>query len=198
VRDVVTDPSDLAIVSAIIAMARHLHIEVVAEGIEGWQQLEKLRQLGCTYAQGYLFARPRRRRSAGCTCWGSRSISPRACRRWIGWKLPAAGISFAYCRLRPQAPSHRTCENGPCRNSARMPCSWFAPCVRLQPRDRCHHTFQRPQDLATTPGLPPRRVPSSKHLAQALGSEGISVCAVEDTPARPSLMRVSQQLGEFS
>jgi diguanylate cyclase (GGDEF)-like protein len=58
VRDLVTDLSDLAIVSAIIAMARHLHIEVVAEGIEGWQQLEKLRQLGCSFAQGYLFARP--------------------------------------------------------------------------------------------------------------------------------------------
>jgi diguanylate cyclase (GGDEF)-like protein/PAS domain S-box-containing protein len=58
VRDLVTDLSDLAIVSAIIAMAKHLHIEVVAEGIEGWQQLEKLRQLGCAYAQGYLFARP--------------------------------------------------------------------------------------------------------------------------------------------
>jgi diguanylate cyclase (GGDEF)-like protein len=58
VRDLVTDLSDLAIVSAIIAMARHLHIEVVAEGIEGWQQLEKLRQMGCHYAQGYLFARP--------------------------------------------------------------------------------------------------------------------------------------------
>jgi diguanylate cyclase (GGDEF)-like protein/PAS domain S-box-containing protein len=58
VRDLVTDPSDLAIVSAIIAMAKHLHIEVVAEGIEGWQQLEKLRSLGCAYAQGYLFARP--------------------------------------------------------------------------------------------------------------------------------------------
>ena len=58
VRDLVTDMSDLAIVSAIIAMARHLHIKVVAEGIEGWPQLEKLRQLGCTYAQGYLFARP--------------------------------------------------------------------------------------------------------------------------------------------
>jgi EAL domain-containing protein (putative c-di-GMP-specific phosphodiesterase class I) len=58
VRDLVTDLSDLAIVSAIIAMARHLHIQVVAEGIEGWQQLEKLRQLGCSYAQGYLFARP--------------------------------------------------------------------------------------------------------------------------------------------
>jgi diguanylate cyclase (GGDEF)-like protein/PAS domain S-box-containing protein len=58
VRDLVTDMSDLAIVSAIIAMARYLHIKVVAEGIEGWPQLEKLRQLGCSYAQGYLFARP--------------------------------------------------------------------------------------------------------------------------------------------
>jgi EAL domain-containing protein (putative c-di-GMP-specific phosphodiesterase class I) len=58
VRDLVTDLSDLAIVSAIIAMARHLHIKVVAEGIEGWQQLEKLRELGCAYAQGTLFARP--------------------------------------------------------------------------------------------------------------------------------------------
>jgi diguanylate cyclase (GGDEF)-like protein/PAS domain S-box-containing protein len=58
VRDLVTDLSDLAIVSAIIAMAKHLHIEVVAEGIEGWQQLEKLRHLGCTYAQGFLIARP--------------------------------------------------------------------------------------------------------------------------------------------
>jgi diguanylate cyclase (GGDEF)-like protein/PAS domain S-box-containing protein len=58
VRDLVTDMSDLAIVGAIIAMAKHLHIEVVAEGIEGWQQLEKLRQLGCHLAQGYLIAKP--------------------------------------------------------------------------------------------------------------------------------------------
>ncbi|HET9388144.1 MAG TPA: EAL domain-containing protein [Steroidobacteraceae bacterium] len=58
VRDLVTDMSDLAIVSAIIAMARHLNIQVVAEGIEGWQQLEKLRQLGCSLAQGYLLAKP--------------------------------------------------------------------------------------------------------------------------------------------
>ncbi len=58
VRDLVTDMSDLAIVGAIIAMARHLNIKSVAEGIEGWQQLEKLRQLGCTLAQGYLFAKP--------------------------------------------------------------------------------------------------------------------------------------------
>lgn len=58
VRDLVTDMSDLAIVGAIIAIARHLNIKVIAEGIEGWQQLEKLRQLGCGLAQGYLFAKP--------------------------------------------------------------------------------------------------------------------------------------------
>jgi diguanylate cyclase (GGDEF)-like protein/PAS domain S-box-containing protein len=58
VRDLVTDMSDLAIVGAIIAMARHLNIQVVAEGIEGWQQLEKLRHLHCNLAQGYLFAKP--------------------------------------------------------------------------------------------------------------------------------------------
>jgi predicted signal transduction protein with EAL and GGDEF domain len=57
VRDVVTDPSDLAIVGAITAMARHLNVPVTAEGIEGWQQLTKLRELGCQLAQGHLFSR---------------------------------------------------------------------------------------------------------------------------------------------
>ena len=58
VRDLVTDSSDLAIVSAIIAIARHLRIQVIAEGIEGYQQAEILRKLGCTVGQGFLFARP--------------------------------------------------------------------------------------------------------------------------------------------
>jgi EAL domain-containing protein (putative c-di-GMP-specific phosphodiesterase class I) len=58
VRDLVTDSSDLAIVSAIIAIAKHLHIQVIAEGIEGYQQAEILRRLGCSIGQGFLFARP--------------------------------------------------------------------------------------------------------------------------------------------
>ena len=58
VRDLLNDPSDLAIVGAITAMARHLDVPVTAEGIEGWQQLAKLRELGCHFAQGYLFSRP--------------------------------------------------------------------------------------------------------------------------------------------
>jgi diguanylate cyclase (GGDEF)-like protein/PAS domain S-box-containing protein len=58
VRDLVTDSSDLAIVSAIIAIARHLNIQVIAEGIEAYQQAEILRRLGCAVGQGFLFARP--------------------------------------------------------------------------------------------------------------------------------------------
>ena len=58
VRDIATDPSDHAIVSAIVAMARSLNIQVVAEGIETWQQLEILRNMGCNLAQGFLFAKP--------------------------------------------------------------------------------------------------------------------------------------------
>jgi EAL domain-containing protein (putative c-di-GMP-specific phosphodiesterase class I) len=58
VRDIATDPSDHAIVSAIVAMARSLNIVVVAEGIETWQQLEILRTMGCHLAQGFLFAKP--------------------------------------------------------------------------------------------------------------------------------------------
>jgi EAL domain-containing protein (putative c-di-GMP-specific phosphodiesterase class I) len=39
-------------------MAQHLKIKVIAEGVEGWSQLEMLRKLGCRYAQGYLFSPP--------------------------------------------------------------------------------------------------------------------------------------------
>jgi diguanylate cyclase (GGDEF)-like protein len=58
VRDLVTDSADLAIVAAITTMAKHLGIPVVAVGVESWQQLEKLRELGCSFAQGHLFSRP--------------------------------------------------------------------------------------------------------------------------------------------
>ena len=59
VRDLVNEASsDFAIVSAIVAMAKHLGVEVIAEGVEGYQQAATLKQLGCSIAQGFLFARP--------------------------------------------------------------------------------------------------------------------------------------------
>ncbi len=47
-----------ALASAIVAMARSLGIETVAEGIETPAQAERMRNLRCTYGQGYYFARP--------------------------------------------------------------------------------------------------------------------------------------------
>lgn len=51
-------PESLALVRAIVALANTLEIETVAEGVETPLQLKALRELGCTYAQGYLFGRP--------------------------------------------------------------------------------------------------------------------------------------------
>lgn len=46
------------IVSTIVAMARALGLDVIAEGVETIDQMEQLRQLGCELGQGYLFAKP--------------------------------------------------------------------------------------------------------------------------------------------
>jgi EAL domain-containing protein (putative c-di-GMP-specific phosphodiesterase class I) len=58
VRDMATKPQDAAIVGAIIDLAKRLEFDIVAEGVETSDQVEKLRQLGCGVAQGYYFARP--------------------------------------------------------------------------------------------------------------------------------------------
>ena len=48
----------LQIVRTIIELARVLGMDVVAEGIETCEQYQLLRQLGCRFGQGFLFARP--------------------------------------------------------------------------------------------------------------------------------------------
>jgi diguanylate cyclase (GGDEF)-like protein len=58
VGDVVSDPDDAAIVSAILAMARTLKLTVVAEGVETAEQLDFLTQGGCDRAQGFYLGRP--------------------------------------------------------------------------------------------------------------------------------------------
>jgi diguanylate cyclase (GGDEF)-like protein len=51
-------PEDLAVVRAVIDLARALHLNCVAEGIEDADQLEQLRALGCALGQGYHLSRP--------------------------------------------------------------------------------------------------------------------------------------------
>jgi diguanylate cyclase (GGDEF)-like protein len=58
VRDLTVDPDDAAIVTAIVAMAKSLGVDTVAEGVETEEQLAHLTALGCHRAQGYLLAKP--------------------------------------------------------------------------------------------------------------------------------------------
>jgi EAL domain-containing protein (putative c-di-GMP-specific phosphodiesterase class I) len=48
----------LQIVRTIVELARVLGMDVVAEGIETYEQYRLLREMGCRFGQGFLFARP--------------------------------------------------------------------------------------------------------------------------------------------
>ncbi|MGB7478792.1 MAG: EAL domain-containing protein, partial [Burkholderiaceae bacterium] len=58
VRNLASNPNDMALSEAIIVMAHKLGLQVVAEGVETEQQRALLQAAGCDYGQGYLFARP--------------------------------------------------------------------------------------------------------------------------------------------
>ena len=58
VRNLHSDPRDLAIVHAIVALGRSLDMAVIAEGVETPEQRALLAECGCRGYQGYLFSRP--------------------------------------------------------------------------------------------------------------------------------------------
>ncbi len=53
VRELLSNPDDVAIVKAIISLAHSLRLGVIAEGVETLEQLEHLRELGCDQYQGF-------------------------------------------------------------------------------------------------------------------------------------------------
>lgn len=58
VQDAPTDPSDAALVEAILSVARHMRLKVVAEGVETVEQSDFLNARGQVIQQGYLHGRP--------------------------------------------------------------------------------------------------------------------------------------------
>jgi EAL domain-containing protein (putative c-di-GMP-specific phosphodiesterase class I) len=58
VRDLLTDPNDVAIAHTIVALAQSLGLSVIAEGVETEAQQDCLAVQGCLAYQGYLFSRP--------------------------------------------------------------------------------------------------------------------------------------------
>lgn len=55
---VTTDPTAAAVVGFTVDLARHLELEVVAEGVEDIETFDELSRLGCDLAQGYFICRP--------------------------------------------------------------------------------------------------------------------------------------------
>ena len=58
IDDILRSEEQLALVEAIVHLARTLKLAVVAEGIEYQEHHDVLRRLGCPYGQGYLFGKP--------------------------------------------------------------------------------------------------------------------------------------------
>ena len=58
VRDITTDADDAEIVGAVVAMAKSLELNVIAEGVETQEQLAFLAKLNCDEYQGYYYSRP--------------------------------------------------------------------------------------------------------------------------------------------
>jgi EAL domain-containing protein (putative c-di-GMP-specific phosphodiesterase class I) len=56
--DIAGSPRDRVVVRSVIDMARSLGLSVIAEGVETREQLDLLRQEGCTLYQGFLCAPP--------------------------------------------------------------------------------------------------------------------------------------------
>lgn len=58
VDDIARDPRSQALIGALVALARELDIDLVAEGVETAEQARHLHALGVYYGQGYHFGRP--------------------------------------------------------------------------------------------------------------------------------------------
>ena len=58
IRDLSEQPDSVAIVRAVVGLGSSLGISTTAEGVETEEQLQRLRDEGCTEVQGYLFSKP--------------------------------------------------------------------------------------------------------------------------------------------
>ena len=68
--------ANVALVRAIVELARSFGLRTIAEGIEDREQLAPLLRLGCDLAQGYLFARPASAADVAALA-GCKDVSPR-------------------------------------------------------------------------------------------------------------------------
>jgi predicted signal transduction protein with EAL and GGDEF domain len=58
VTNIHLDPASFKIVKSLIALCQDMQLACIVEGVETAAELDALKSLGCTWAQGYLFSQP--------------------------------------------------------------------------------------------------------------------------------------------
>jgi EAL domain-containing protein (putative c-di-GMP-specific phosphodiesterase class I) len=58
VKDIPHGLKDSAITASTVTLAKQLHMRVVAEGVETEEQLQYLKQIGCSEIQGFIVSKP--------------------------------------------------------------------------------------------------------------------------------------------
>ena len=97
IENMAQDASSLAIVQAVISIAKSRDIATTAEGVEKQEQLELLRALGCTEMQGYLFstAEARGGTCADAVAAAAGAAAAEALGRLSCYPRPTNGMPFA-------------------------------------------------------------------------------------------------------
>lgn len=60
IQKIAKEPSALMLVKTIITLAKSLHLEIIAEGVENLEEMNILKKLECDKIQGYLISKPKR------------------------------------------------------------------------------------------------------------------------------------------
>jgi EAL domain-containing protein (putative c-di-GMP-specific phosphodiesterase class I) len=74
VREVGRDARATAIVRGVVTLGQDLGLEIVAEGVETVAQAETLGDLGCQFAQGYLWAQAMPAQQLAQALWAQRTL----------------------------------------------------------------------------------------------------------------------------